>query len=177
MRSSGLKRRSESDRKVTSTPAPKVPVMPLCFIEPHDAIRVIADSIGREARRQLVGEVVRAWVDDLPDQELTFHYQRAISSLDQDDLHLLAAWHASLEVGHPVPNTEFLVGVFPSLGENRREALKIAAGFKGEEAFQAGVAEEQALDTVLPHLSRERAIELAEECIQLYQWDRLGSYN
>jgi hypothetical protein len=76
-----------------------------------------------------------------------------------------------------VPNTDFLVGVFPSLGENRREALKIAAGFKGEEAFQAGVAEEQALDTVLPHLSRERAIELAEECIQLYQWDRLGSYN
>ena len=40
-----------------------------------------------------------------------------------------------------------------------------------------GVAEEQALDTVLPHLSRARAIELAEECIQLYQWDRLGSYN
>ncbi len=79
--------------------------MPLCFIEPHDAIRVIADSVGREARRQLVGEVVRAWVDDLPDQELTFHYERAIAGLDQDDLHLLAAWHASLEVGQPVPNT------------------------------------------------------------------------
>jgi hypothetical protein len=151
--------------------------MPLCFIEPHDAIRVIADSVGREARRQLVGEVVRAWVDDLPDRELSFHYARAIADLDQDDLHLLAAWHASLEVGQPVPNTAFLVGVFPSLGENRREALKIAAGFRGEEAFQAGVAEEQALDTVLPCLSRARAIELANECIQLYQWDRLGSNN
>lgn len=151
--------------------------MPLCFIEPHDAIRVIAESVGREARRQLVSEVVRAWVDELPDQELVLHYAKAVADLDEDDLHMLAAWHASLEVGQPVPNTDFLVGVFPSLGDNRREALKIAAGFRGEEAFQAGVAEEQALSTVLPHLSRERAIELAEECIELYQWDRLGSPN
>ena len=112
--------------------------MPLCFIEPQDAIRVIAESVGREARRQLVGEVVRAWVDDIPDQELSVHYAKAIADLDEDDLHMLAAWHASLEVGQPIPNTEFLVGVFPSLGENRREALKIAAGFRGEEAFQAG---------------------------------------
>ena len=151
--------------------------MPLCFIEPQDAIRVIAESVGREARRQLVGEVVRAWVDDIPEPELSVHYAKAIADLDEDDLHLLAAWHASLEVGQPIPNTDFLVGVFPSLGENRREALKIAAGFRGEEAFQAGVSEEQALDTVLPRLSRDRAIELANECIQLYMWDRLGSDN
>src|SRR5437870_6195811 len=151
--------------------------MPLCFIEPQDAIRVIAESVGREARRQLVGEVVRAWVDDIPDQELSTHYAKALDDLDEDDLHLLAAWHASLEVGHPVPNTDFLVGVFPSLGENRREALKIAAGFRGEEAFQEGVSEKQALDTVLPCLSRERALELARECIQLYMWDRLGCDN
>jgi hypothetical protein len=151
--------------------------MPLCFIEPQDAIRVIAESVGREARRQLVGEVVRAWVDDIPDQELSVHYAKAIADLDEDDLHLLAAWHASLEVGQPIPNTDFLVGVFPSLGENRREALKIAAGFRGEEAFQAGVSEEQALETVLPRLSRERATELADECIQLYLWDRLGCDN
>jgi hypothetical protein len=115
--------------------------MPLCFIEPQDAIRVIAESVGREARRQLVGEVVRAWVDDIPDKELSVHYAKALADLDEDDLHLLAAWHASLEVGQPIPNTDFLVRVFPSLGENRREALKIAAGFRGEEAFQAGVSE------------------------------------
>jgi hypothetical protein len=151
--------------------------MPLCFIEPQDAIRVIAESVGREARRQLVGEVVRAWVDDIPDQELSVHYAKAIADLDQDDLHLLAAWHASLEVGQPIPNTDFLVGVFPSLGENRREALKIAAGFRGEEAFQEGVSDEQALNTVLPRLSPERAVELANECIQLYMWDRLGADN
>jgi hypothetical protein len=160
-----------------STRPPTVSIMPLCFIEPQDAIRVIAESVGREARRQLVGEVVRAWVDDIPDQELSIHYAKAIADLDEDDLHLLAAWHASLEVGQPVPNTEFLVGVFASLGENRREALKIAAGFRGEEAFQAGVSEDQALDTVLPRLSRERAVELATECIQLYMWDRLGCDN
>ena len=151
--------------------------MPLCFIEPTDAIRVIAESIGREARRQLVGEVVRAWVDEIPEGELVTHYAKAVADLDDEDLSMLAAWHASLEIGQPIANTEFLVNVFPSLGENRREALKIAAGFKGEEAFDAGVAEEQALETVLPRLSRERASELAAECIELYIWDRQGTEN
>src|SRR3984893_9997725 len=117
--------------------------MPLCFIEPKDAIRVIAESLGREARRQLVGEVVRAWVDDMPDRELAVHYAKAVADLDEDDLHLLAAWHASLEVGQPIPNTEFLVGGFPRRRAHPPEALKIAAGFRGEEAFQAGVSEEQ----------------------------------
>ena len=151
--------------------------MSLCFIEPHDAIRVIADSVGREARRQLVGEVVRAWVDDIPEQELCVHYARAVADLDDEDLHMLAAWHASLEVGQPIPNTDFLVGVFPRLGENRREALKIAAGFRGEEAFDAGVSEEQTLKTVLPYLSRARALELVQECVDLYLWDRVGGDN
>jgi len=151
--------------------------MSLCFIEPQNAIRVIADSVGREARRQILGEVVRAWVDEIPESELESHYAKSVADLDEHDLSLLAAWHVSLEVGHPLPNKEFLVNVFPSLGENRREALKIAAGFRGEEAFQAGVAEDQALDTVLPRLSSARAIELANECIQLYMWDRLGCDN
>jgi len=151
--------------------------MPLCFIEPKDAIRVIAESVGREARRQLLGELVRAWVDEIPEEELEAHYLKAVSDLDEHDLSMLAAWHASLEVGQPVANKEFLVGVFPSLGENRREALKIAAGFRGEVAFECGVAEEQALETVLPWLSTERAVELATECLELYCWDRLGTDN
>ena len=151
--------------------------MHLCFIEPQDTIRVIAESVGREARRQLVGEVVRAWVDAIPERDLVAHYAKAVSELDEEDLSMLAAWHASLEVGQPIANSDFLVNVFPSLGENRREALKIAAGFRGEEAFQAGVAEEQALETVLPRLSEERCVELAAECLELYLWDRLGSDN
>lgn len=151
--------------------------MSLCFIEPQDAIRVIAESLGREARRQLVAQVVHAWVDEIPERELTAHYAKAVSQLDDEDLHMLAAWHASLEVGQPIPNTEFLVGVFPSLGDNRREALKIAAGFRGDEAFEAGVSEEEALEAVLPMLSRERARELASECLELYLWDRLGNDN
>ena len=151
--------------------------MPLCFIEPQDAIRVIAESIGREARRQLVGELVRAWVDEIPDRDLETHYAKAIADLDEHDLSMLAAWHASLEVGHPIANKEFLLGAFQGLGVHRREALKIAAGFRGEEAFDAGVAEEQALETVLPNLSRARSMELASECIGLYLWDRLGSEN
>jgi hypothetical protein len=151
--------------------------MSLCFIEPQNAIRVIANSVGREARRQLLGEVVRAWVDEIPEDDLVSHYAKAVADLDQDDLTMLAAWHASLEVGHPIANKEFLVNVFPSLGDNRREALKIAAGFRGEEAFDAGVTEEQSLELVLPFLSEGRCRELAQECVELYCWDRLGSEN
>lgn len=151
--------------------------MALCFIEPQDAIRAIAESVGREARRQLLSEVVRAWVDEIPEAELSAQYAKAIADLDENDLSMLAAWHASLEVGQPIANRDFLVTVFPSLGDNRREALKIAASFRGEEAFDAGVAEEQAMNTVLPLLSRDRAEELAGECLDLYLWDRLGSDN
>ena len=151
--------------------------MPLCFIEPQDAIRVIAESVGREARRQLLGELVRAWVDEIPEAELASHYAKAVEDLDEHDLSMLAAWHASMEVGMPIANKEFLVNAFSSLGDNRREALKIAAGFRGEDAFNAGVAEEQALESVLPWLSPARCEELAAECLELYCWDRLGSEN
>jgi hypothetical protein len=151
--------------------------MALCFIEPKDAIRVIAESVGREARRQLLGELVRAWVDEIPESELESHYVKAVADLDEHDLSMLAAWHASLEIGQPVANREFLVNAFAKLGENRREALKIAAGFRGDEAFDNGVAEEQALETVLPFLSAKRSTQLARECVDLYLWDRLGSDN
>ncbi len=151
--------------------------MSLCFIEPKEAIRVVAESIGREARRQLLGEVVRAWVEEIPDDELESHYAKAIAELDDDDLSMLAAWHASLEVGHPVANREFLLSAFPGLGELRREALKIAAGFRGDDAFDAGASEEQALESVLPWLSQQRAVELAQEALELYCWDRLGCDN
>jgi hypothetical protein len=151
--------------------------MPLCFIEPNEAIRVVAESVGREARRQLLGEIVRAWVDEIPEDELEVHYAKTVEDLDEDDLSMLAAWHASLEVGHPVANKEFLLGAFAGLGEHRREALKIAAGFRGDDAFDAGATEEQALETVLPWLSEERCAELAAEAVELYCWDRLGSNN
>ena len=152
-------------------------VMSLCFIEPQDAIRVIAESVGREARRQLLSELVRAWVDEIPEEELASHYAKAVADLDEHDLSMLAAWHASMEVGTPVANKDFLVAAFGSLGENRREALKIAAGLRGEDAFNAGFAEDQALEMVLPWLSPQRASELAVECIELYCWDRLGCEN
>src|SRR3954452_9608455 len=148
--------------------------MPLCFIDPQDAIRVIAESVGREARRQLLGELVRAWVDEIPEEQLASHYAKAVADLDEHDMNMLAAWHASMEVGTPLANKEFLDGPFSVLGENRREALKVAAGLRGEDAFNAGVAEEQALETVLPWLSHERPTELAAECLELYCWDRLG---
>jgi hypothetical protein len=121
--------------------------------------------------------VIRAWVEDIPEDELESHYVKAINDLDDDDLSMLAAWHASLEVGHPVANKEFLLKAFSGLGEHRREALQIAAGFRGDEAFDGGVSEEQALATVLPWLSEPRCIDLAAEAVQIYCWDRLGSEN
>ena len=151
--------------------------MVLCFITPQDTIRVIAESIGRDARRRLVGAVVAAWVDDIPEPELGEHYAKAVAGLDEADLHTLADWYSSLALGPPIANSAFLLAAFPRLGSSRREALKIAAGFRGEEAFQAGVSDEQALNTVLPRLSPERATELANECIALYMWDRLGADN
>jgi hypothetical protein len=132
--------------------------MSLCFVDPADAIRAISDSIGREARRQLLGEAVRAWVDEIPDSELEVHYAKAIAELDEHDLSMLAAWHGSL-------------------GENRREALKLAAGFRGEEAVDAGVTEDDALELVLGLLSPPRQMALAVEAVELYIWDRAGSDN
>jgi len=151
--------------------------MSLCFIDPADAIRAIAESIGREARRQLLGEAVRAWVDELPEDELEAHYARALAELDDHDLSMLAAWHASMDIGQPIPNRDFLMHAFSGLGEYRREALKLAAGFRGEEAVDRGLTEERALDTVLDWLSPERQMELALEAVDLYIWDRAGSDN
>jgi hypothetical protein len=151
--------------------------MSLCFVDPADAIRAIADSVGREARRQLLGEALRAWVDEIPETELETHYAKAISELDQHDISMLAAWHGSMELGNPVPNRDFLMGAFESLGEHRREALKLAAGFRGEEAFEEGISEERALDLVLEWLSGPRLMELAREATELYIWDRAGSDN
>ena len=114
--------------------------MSLCFVDPADAIRAIAE-------------------------------------LDEHDLSMLAAWHGSLEVGTPIPNRDFLMGAFGSLGENRREALKLAAGFRGEEAIDEGVSEDLALETVLEWRSPPRQMELALEAVELYIWDRAGSDN
>ncbi len=151
--------------------------MPLCFIDPADAIRAVADSIGREARRQLLGEAVRAWVDEIPDDELDAHYAKAVAELDEHDISMLAAWQASIEGSHPVPNRDFLMGAFSALGEHRREALKLAAGFRVEEAVDRGVTEERALETVIEWLSGPRLMELAAEALDLYVWDRCGSDN
>ena len=154
-----------------------VHVTHLCFIEPADAIRVIADSIGQPARRKLVRAVVRAWVDEIPERELPMHYAKAVAALGDEDLNALAGWHVARNVGQPLANADFLVGVFLSLGPSRREALMLAAGFHGEQAFDAGVTEERALAVVLPHLSREGAAKLAHRCVELYVRDRLGTRN
>ena len=151
--------------------------MTLSFIEPAEAIRVVAESVGREARRALLAEVIQAWVDDIPEEELAQHYHRAVKDLDHEDLSMLAAWHATLEVGTPVASAEFLVGAFESLGNYKRDALKLAARFRGDEAFLAGVGEEETLDIVLPWLSEQRLRILMSTALEIYVRDRLGTEN
>ena len=151
--------------------------MTLCFIEPSEAIRMVAESVGRESRRSLLAEVVEAWVDDIPEPELGQHYAKAVSELDHEDLSMLAAWHATLEVGKPVASAEFLVGAFDGLGRHKRDALKLAARFRGDDAFLAGVGEEEALDIVLPWLSEQRLERLCGTAIEIYVNDRIGSEN
>ena len=90
---------------------------------------------------------------------------------------MLAAWHASLEVGQPIANKEFLLGAFRGSASTaaRRCGSRPASGARTPS--RPGVSEEQALDTVLPWLSQERLMELAAEAVELYCWDRLGSDN
>ncbi len=138
---------------------------------------MVAESVGREARRALLAEVVEAWVDDIPEPELAQHYAKAIGELDHEDLSMLAAWHATLEVGTPVASAEFLVGAFDALGQHKRDALKLAARFRGDDAFLAGIGEEEALEIVLPWLSDERLEALCGSAIEIYIKDRIGSDN
>ena len=151
--------------------------MSLCFIDPADAIRAIADSVGREARRQLLGEAVRAWVDEIPDDELESRTPRAIAELDEHDISMLAAWHASMDAGHPVPNRDFLMHSFSGLGEHRRGRSSSPPASGARRRSIAACTEEQALDTVLDWLSGPRLMELAVEAVELYVWDRAGSDN
>ena len=151
--------------------------MTLCFIEPAEAVRVIAESVGRAARRMLLAEVIQAWVDDIPERELAQQYAKAVTDLDHEDLSMLAAWHATLEVGMPVASAEFLMGAFDSLGQHKRDALKLAARFRGDEAFLAGVGEEETLEIVLPWLSEARLEQLARSALDIYVRDRIGTEN
>jgi hypothetical protein len=153
------------------------PTQTLCFIEPANAIRVIAESIGRDARRELVQLVVTAWVEMVPERELAAHYAKALAGLDDGHLQALAEWHEAATAAQPVASEEFLVGIFDTLGDRRREALALAAALRGADAFDAGVTETHVLRTVLPALAESSVHELAQRAVALYMRDRLGRRN
>jgi hypothetical protein len=138
---------------------------------------VIADSLGREARRELVELVVTAWVDAVPDSELERHYAKALDGLAPEDLREIAGWPGTSGVAVALANREFLLAAFAALGTRRREALRIAACLRGAAAFDAGVGEAPVLDSVLPCLSAAQLGELARECAELYMHDWLGGEN
>jgi hypothetical protein len=147
------------------------------MFEPAAAIRMFAESIGREARRELVELVVAAWVDAVPERELATHYEKAVSALSADDLRELAGWPGAGEGAVALANPQFLVAAFPSLAGRRRATLRRAACFRAVAAFDMGVTETKVLATVLPCLSRERLEQLARECSELYLADHLGAEN
>lgn len=150
--------------------------MALCFIEPAEAIRVVLDAVGREARGRLATAVLQVWVDQVGDDELERIYAEAVDGLEGDDVALLAAWHASLDVGRPQASREYLLQTFPALGELRREALRLAVGFHGDRDLASPVGRE-ALARVLPRLGGEQADSLAAKAVGIYLEDRLGSLN
>src|SRR2546421_4354 len=80
--------------------------------------------------RPLLGEGRRAGVGGNPGDELEGPYVKAVDGLDGDAISMLAPWPGALGLGHPVANKEFPPSAFPGLGDHRREALRIAAGFR-----------------------------------------------
>ena len=93
--------------------------MPLCFIEPQDAIRVIAESVGREARRQLLGGG-RAGVGRRDPRAPSWRptTPRRSPTSTSTTCRCSPPGTRRSRSGTPVPNKEFLVGVFP---QPRRE--------------------------------------------------------
>ena len=91
---------------------------------------------------------------------------------------MLAAWHATLEVGTPVASAEFLVGVFEGLGEHKREVLKLAARFRGRRGLprrrrRGGGARHRAALAV----GRAARARSAAGRSQIYVDDRIGGDN
>jgi hypothetical protein len=146
-------------------------------LDPARAVRAIADSLGREARRELVELVIDAWVDSVPEPELARHYAKALAGLDHDDLRDVAGWPGTSGVAVALANRGFLLAAFSRLGDGRRDALRCAARLRGHAAFEAGVSEVRLLATVLPSLSAARLHALAQDSTALYVADRLGGEN
>src|SRR5207248_2813409 len=83
----------------------------------------------REAAARPGGGPVGGGDDKTPADELRAHYAREVAALDEHDISMPAPWHASREVVPPVPTRDSLSAAFPSRGQHRREALKLAGGF------------------------------------------------
>ena len=113
-----------------------------------------------------------------PSASWTSHYAKAVADLDEHDLSMLAAWHASLEVGQPIANRDFLVNVFPTprreppRGAEDRRRVPRRRGVRGRRRRGAGAGDRPAAPVARPRRPGAR-----QECLELYLWDRLGSDN
>jgi len=114
--------------------------------------------LGRaEARRQILGEVVRAWVDEIPSRSSSLTTQRRWPISTRHDLSMLAAWHASLEVRASTPEQGVsrqrlpVAGREPARGAENRRRVFVARRHSRRGSGGAGDG------TVLPWLPQEAA--------------------
>lgn len=150
----------------------------LCFIEPRDAIDMMAPTLDEDAKEILVDAAVSAWAGLVPEDELEKHYESALSKLDADDIDSLANWHGMRAERQVVPSAEFLLKLFPTLGSDRREALELASGMRVKAAvYEEELSIDEALEVTLAQLDEDGLMETARVALDLYVIAHAGSEN
>jgi hypothetical protein len=150
----------------------------LCFVEPREAIDMILATLDEETKEILLDASVSAWAAIVPDDELETHYEKAVSGLDAMDLDSLANWHGARTERSVVPSAEFLLKLFPTLGEDRREALELASGMRLKAAvYEETLTAQECLETTFALLSDEGMMQVAHVALGIYISFHAGSDN
>jgi hypothetical protein len=119
----------------------------------------MADSLGRDARRELVELVVDGLGRRGPRAASSNATTRRRSSASRRRICArLPAGPGPRRVAVALANREFLLAAFAALGDARREALHCRLFAWRCRAFDAGVSEAQVLDSVLPCLSAAQLV-------------------
>lgn len=150
----------------------------LCFVEPRAAIDIIVATLDDEAKEILLDAAISAWADMVPEAEMENHYASSLKGLDAQDIDSLAAWYGMRTERQVIPSAEFLLKLFPSLGEDRRVALELASGMRFKAAvYDEALTLEESLDTALGQLSEQGMMQVARVALERYVVAHAGSDN
>jgi hypothetical protein len=139
-----------------------------CMARPGDSIRMIFDVVGRTTRRALLEELTVAWVDEIPSNELSDNYAKALDFLDGSRLAEVAQMCGDAGV-RTLSQRPALHDAFERLDEvGQREMVRVVAAFRALDAFDGGVSEDHVLDLVIPFLSAARLNEFLEFATRRY---------